>query len=149
MLRQIYWDLVRALVSTILTDAKSSMGNVAIQSSSAEEASFLFSIARSAAITGVRQCNAKLLEFGLFALAMENSQHDYRESLIELTLLNHSAQKLGGSLAEPFARIEPLCGQAFHEVCQGFLAQNWRSLDSMGYVESEDRNGQFTYRQAW
>jgi hypothetical protein len=147
-LSQVYWKFVRSMIESIIKIASNSGTDMSVSPSS-EVATFLFSIARSGAITGVRVGNEELLFLGLSALALEDLRYDYRETLIEMTLLDHSARKLGADLEQLFKRIEPYCGKDFAEACRGYFSKSWRSLDAMGYRETQDRYGGFTYEQAW
>src|SRR5690348_2935867 len=88
LLRKHYWSEVEAMFARVVDFARNSGSDVSV-GKAPDVATFLLSVSRSASITSVRAKRPELLDFGLTALAMENMQQDYRETMIELYLLDH------------------------------------------------------------
>lgn len=145
-LQRLYWDSVSESFSAITNFATEARNDITVLCS-IEMSDFLLSVARSGAIRAVRDRRTDVLDMGLIALAVENAQKDYRETLIELSLLDNSAKKTEFDTESSFLKIRDVCGNSFRDLCDGYLKQQWRSIDSMGYREACDRHGQFTYSQ--
>lgn len=116
---------------------------------SRDESGLLLGISRSAATASVAENDADRLYWGLLALVMENQKQDYRETLMELTLLDNSARKLGLQLEEVFEQVKEYALEATSELFETYFREGSRHLSAMGYVESVDKNGRFTYERTW
>lgn len=114
-----------------------------------DETILLFGIARGAATESVIEQNDKRLYWGLLALVMENQTRDYRESLIELTLLDHSAKKIGTQLEAVFEQVKGFASEKTIKLFETYFREGIRDASAMGYVESLDKDGEFTYKQSW
>lgn len=114
-----------------------------------EDSGLLFGISRSAATASIVEGNSERLQWGLLALIMENQKHDYRETLMELTLLDHSAQKLQVELETVFDPFKAYASEATSDLFQSYFREGVRQLGAMGYVEAKDKNGRFTYERTW
>ena len=116
---------------------------------SREDSGLLLGIARSAATSSVEERNADRLRWGLLALLAENQRSGYRETLIELTLLDNSARKLRISLEDTFAPLKTYGTDETRALIESYFAEGDRRLAAMGYVEAKDKAGRFIYKQAW
>jgi hypothetical protein len=96
------------------------------------------SFAHWRAVLSVRENDPSLISRGIVALAIENLRDDYRETLIVLSLLAHSAEKLQGSAEPLFDSSLALASPEFAKFVTGFLAgPPWRrGIGAMGYREA-------------
>ena len=116
---------------------------------SREDSGLLLGITRSAATSSVEEQSADRLRWGLLAILAENQRIDYRETLIELTLLDNSARKLQVALEDIFASLKTYGTDETQALIESYFAEGDRSLRAMGYIEAKDKAGRFTYEQAW
>lgn len=113
-----------------------------------EQRQFLLNAARGMAILAVRMNRAEHLRFGLLALLLEGGRSDSRETVSYLSLLNHSAGKIGGNLPTIF---ESLRGRALEDagsLIARFLSkpESARSIDLFGFQEVHRSSG-FDYKR--
>jgi hypothetical protein len=111
-----------------------------------DESGLLFGIAMSAAIWSVRESAAGRLSFGLLALILENRREDWRETLMHLCVLNHSANKLGVDLSRTYLEVRKLATPETAALMDAYFQSGERDLAAMGYIEFEDGDG-FGYRR--
>jgi hypothetical protein len=107
------------------------------------------SYAAEAAVLAVRQTSPLLIEKGLVALVIENGGDDWRDSLLVLFQLYHSAKKLGMDAEETFARISLLAEPGvIKKEMRGFPLRppGSRDLQAFCMAEEEAEDG-FRYRQ--
>ena len=110
--------------------------------------SFLFlAFSERMAVLAVRENSESRLFDGLIAHVLEDFSHDYRENLLILSLLYHSAVKLGSNPIELFRKAAALASPKSADRLVGF-AQNPGSIRSMGYEEITTLDG-FDYRRTW
>jgi hypothetical protein len=115
-----------------------------MQNLSREESSFLHGIARGRAIKAVRESNHEDLRYGLVALIFENLREDWRETLVKLCLLNHSAEKLGVNLETIFQGLRHLAKPEMVRLIDDYFKEGERNIGAMGYKEDTSTDG-FTY----
>ncbi len=87
-----------------------------------------------------------IFTFGILALLIENGRVDWRETIIELCLLNHSAAKIGFDLYEAYQNVRPFGSHEGVGVFDEYFEHGSRDIHAMGYEESSDEHG-FKYRQ--
>lgn len=114
-----------------------------------EESGLLLGVARSAATSSVTEESPDRLRWGLLGLLAENQRQDFRETLIELTLLDNSARRLGGQLEEVFESVKPYASDEMRQLVESYFKEGDRHLTAMGYIETTDETGRFTYEQQW
>jgi len=115
---------------------------------SLKDAQVFNAYAQRVAVQAVRGHSPELLQPGLLALALAGPL-DYRENLMVLALLSHSAQKLGGSLDTIIESSAPvLPGEALDRF-RDFAT--WPEADkgirAMGFAE-QGSGGGFVYVRA-
>jgi hypothetical protein len=101
------------------------------------------------AVLGVRRQSPALIEQGLVALVIEGASQDFRDSVVALAKLYHSAVKLGMEAAEAF---EQAAGQADEGIIKremsGFPFRAPQERDLKAFFETEEGTGEdFRYRQ--
>lgn len=105
----------------------------------------LINFAKRAAVLGLREPNADLVSDGLTAVAMiEQDRVDFRDILMCLGILYHTANKAGGNADEMFRRGAKLAEPEVAEFFVDFTKQTpeYRSLrDSWGYDEVQTIDG--------
>jgi hypothetical protein len=106
----------------------------------------LLGYAHLKAIQAVRENDPRAVELGLLALAVEDLRLDWRDTLVTLSLLVHSARKLRvrpGPLVERAAAVaNRQCGDLLRRFLQ--REREDQSIEAMGYQEGQDEDG-FTY----
>jgi hypothetical protein len=105
--------------------------------------------AANMAVLAVRQNSPDLIEQGLVALAIENGAQDWRDSLVALFQLYHSAGKLGMGVESTFAKIALLAEPGvIKKEMNGFPHRppESRSLKAFCMAEEIGEDG-FRYRQ--
>jgi hypothetical protein len=110
--------------------------------------SFLFFMyAGAMAVAAVRQREEERVFKGLIALAVENRVFDWRDSMMVLVLLHHSAVKIGADASELFQRAATISTQETSDLFFQFSARTPESLDlaKFGYREGTDLEGNFAY----
>jgi hypothetical protein len=110
----------------------------------------LLAFAERMAALAVREVRPELVDIGLSAAAISADLVDFRDALMVLSLLYRSAEKLGLDPSAAFAKVESFGNQYFDECIRRFphRAEADRSIQAMGYVESEDQEG-FRYQKTW
>jgi hypothetical protein len=110
----------------------------------------LLAYAERMAILSVRQQSRDLLEKALLALVVEGFRWDAREDMLILSLINHSAVKVG---ADPRQLFEGAARHASPQVAQHlreFIGRRPEdnSIQAMGYSEETTPEG-FSYARNW
>lgn len=111
-----------------------------------DESGLLFGIATSAAIWSVRESMPERLRYGLLALLFENQREDFRETLMRLCLLQHSADKLGVDLQKLFLDVQEFASPEMRTLFESYFDEGERDISAMGYEEFDDGEG-FGYRR--
>jgi hypothetical protein len=112
------------------------------------ESGFLQGIARSMAIKSVREANSGDLRYGIIALVIEDRRDDWRETLVKLCLLNHSAEKLGANLESIYLSVRFLATPETALLIDSYFKSGERDIHAMGYREDTSSEG-FTYTRTW
>jgi hypothetical protein len=101
------------------------------------ESEDLYQYANYAATYAVRLNAPELLRRGVLALAIENSTLDYRDVIGRLSLLNHSAKKLGVRFDRVFHEVMPLAPARFASTLEGFIQRSCedRAIGKFGFQE--------------
>ena len=141
-----YWALINQMVTKIFGMEKEERISL-LKTISSDDSGLLLGAARSAAIDSVIEGDKSKLQLGLSALIIENLNEDDRESLIELSLLDNSARRLQTSLEIIFEDLKDLASENIQSLFCSYFQRENRSIGVMGYVESTDKNGQFTYKK--
>jgi hypothetical protein len=115
-----------------------------------DQRKYLLNAARNMSVLAVRDKDANALRWAILALVVEDCQLDYRESLINLALLNHSANKTGVDLEKIFDSVKHCCSPQMLKFIVSFLMRpsEKQSIDAFGYVEIT-RKGGFDYKCQW
>lgn len=102
------------------------------------------------ACLAVREKSEKYIFEGLIAHVIENGKFDWRENILVLSLLYHSAIKIGADPVLLFNKAAALAEGEIKEIIRNFpnRAPEDRSIEAMGYVESESEQG-FCYKRTW
>jgi hypothetical protein len=112
---------------------------------SMEEFYTLLDFARRASVFGLRERQGGRLAAGLTAVSMvEQERVDYRDILVALSLLHHSAARVGADPAKLFRDAARLAEPNTRQLILGFLArpQQEKSLrDAWGHDEVETEGG--------
>ncbi len=107
----------------------------------------LLAFAERMANLAVRELSADSVMDGLIALAIESCRYDQRETLLILSLLYDSAEKIGMNGSEALKRAALFatteCAQTLEQ-----YARKPATIRSMGYEEMETSTG-FAYRRTW
>lgn len=111
--------------------------------------SFIRGISLGGAIWAVRESSREWIELGLRALPYEDLSNDYRDTIIKLVLLRHSAQKLGCDFQQLAKQVYSNWPWELPEWITGYVEDPVQELSSVGYVESTDEKGEFTYKRTW
>jgi hypothetical protein len=112
------------------------------------ESSFLFFMyAKAMAVEAVRERQEGKIFKGLIALAVENQVFDWRDSMMVLVLLHHSAAKIGADASQIFQRAAAIAAPQTSEGLLQFSARAPENLDlaKFGYQEGMDSEGNFAY----
>jgi hypothetical protein len=106
---------------------------------SLEEFYTLLTFAQRSSVFALRSASPGLLRDGLTAVAMiEADRTDFRDILMALALLHHSAARLGMDVRSEFASAAKLAEPATTELIESFASRDPESQnlrDSWGYVE--------------
>jgi hypothetical protein len=100
------------------------------------------------ALLAVRERSAQRVTQGLLALVIENARYDSREDLIMLSLLNHSAEKIGADPVVLFEQAALVATPQMAEHLKAFLqrAPGLKRIESMEFREVEAPDG-FRYER--
>jgi hypothetical protein len=109
-----------------------------------EESGFLLGVAHGMSETAVRESRAGRLKYGVIAIILENRHDDWRETLIHLCLLNHSANKLGVNLQAVYAELRQYATPETADLMDAFFQEGEKSIAAMGYAENNGPEG-FAY----
>jgi len=112
------------------------------------EISFLFFMfGKAMAVESVRERDEGKVFSGLISLSIENRSFDWRESLIVLSLLYHSAAKIAVTVEELFRRAAALSSSQTGDGLLQFLARTPenRDITRFGFKEGTDAEGKFSY----
>jgi hypothetical protein len=140
---------VDALVDAYRNGDESARGQIA-ETLGPDQSFALLVYAERMAIASVRQNSAELLDRALIGIMMEGFRRDARETLIALSLIDHSAKKLGLDLRTMVGNAAALGGSSMN-LLRDFCDRSDpdRSIASMGYYEGKTETGQFTYLRNW
>ena len=119
-----------------------------IRSMVTPEISFLFFMyAKAMAVDAVREREEDKVFKGLIALVVENRVFDWRDSMIVLALLHHSASKIGADASQLFHRAATISTPQTSEGFLQFSARTPENLDlaKFGYQEGTDSEDNFAY----
>ncbi|MET0646312.1 MAG: hypothetical protein ABW208_06795 [Pyrinomonadaceae bacterium] len=115
------------------------------RSISMDEFYTLLEFAKRVAVFGLRERSAARLADGLSAVAMvEQERVDYRDILVTLSLLHHSAARIGESPGKLFADAAALAEPGTAKLIRDFLKRPAKEKDlraSWGYDEVETEGG--------
>ena len=102
------------------------------------------------AILAVRIRSQNALKKGLLALVLEGFTCDMRESIMRLTLLSHSAHKIGVDMERLFEEVASSTNGDAERVLREFVGRSVedKSIESMGYSEEMTSDG-FSYSRNW
>jgi hypothetical protein len=112
------------------------------------EISFLFFMyGKTMAVEAVHEQDEAKIFKGLVALAVENQVFDWRDSLIVLPLLYHSAIKIGADAPNLFRRAAAVSTSQTADSFLQFLARTpeQRDIVKFGFKEGIDLEANFTY----
>jgi hypothetical protein len=105
----------------------------------------LLSFGRRCAVFAMRDREATHIADGLTAIAMiETNRIDFRDALLALSLLHHSAVFIGANPVDLFERAASLAESKMSELILGFLkrSEDWRDIQkSWGYTVIETKAG--------
>lgn len=131
-----------------------------IRSIFSDKHSFAFiGFSQRMAVLAVRKRSEKYLFEGLIAHVIEGGKFDWRENVLVLSLLYHSAVKIGADPVALFTRAAALAGKPSAEELADVpiaktireyphRAPEYRSIQAMGYEEAKDADG-FCYKRNW
>jgi hypothetical protein len=107
----------------------------------------LFMYAKAMAVAAVRERQGEKVFKGLVALAVENRTFDWRDSMMVLVLLHHSACKIGVDTSQLFQRAAAISTPQTSEGFLQFSARAPENLDlaKFDYREGTDSEGNFAY----
>jgi hypothetical protein len=140
-----YFEYGRELLERI--HAMSSADRVVVlRSISSDGHMLLRGLAMSSAEHAVRTSDPAFLRYGLMALIIADSAEQARESLMTLSLLGHSASKLGADLYAEFESLRDLGNDATIIAFADWFRDGCRDINAMGYRESLE-TGEFKYNR--
>lgn len=115
---------------------------------SGDNARVLGLYAERMASLAVRNNGVEPLKKGLFALLIYARTEDPKEVLLVLSLLHDAAIKIAGTAQNIFDEVGSMIGAA--DLLNGFLnrSDEDKSIDAMGYEESQNEDG-FLYVRTW
>ena len=100
------------------------------------------------AVVAVRKQSEALIFSALVGLCIEDCGWDERETLLRLSLVYHSARKLGLDAAVMFDKAAQMSTPQTGKVLRRF-ARKPTSIAAMGYSESIGQDGFFDYDRNW
>jgi hypothetical protein len=103
--------------------------------------------AGAAAVQPVRERDEEKIFKGLVALSVENQVFDWRDSMMVLFRLHHSALKIGADPSKLFRRVAAISSSRTGDNLLEFATRTAESLDlaKFGFKEGTDSYGNFTY----
>ncbi|HEY6266241.1 MAG TPA: hypothetical protein VIW93_15685 [Candidatus Acidoferrum sp.] len=109
--------------------------------------SLFFMYGKTMAVEAVRDHDEAKIFKGLVALAAENQVFDWRDSLMVLTLLYHSAIKIGADAPDLYRRVAAISTSQTADSYLQCLASTpeQRDIVKFGFKEGTDLDGNFTY----
>lgn len=119
-----------------------------IDSVPADDAAILTAFAERMASLGVRENSRRRLLEGLIALVMEDYKGDWRENVMRLAPLYHSATKINVNPETLFSEAASFGNGEAAEIIAAFPSRDPkdRSLEAMWYREANNQEG-FIYEQ--
>ena len=120
----------------------------AIRSAVAPEISFLFFLfAKTMSLEAVRQRDGEKLLSGLVAMSIENGTLDWRDSMVMLVLLYHSAVKIQADAVQLLQRAAAISTPRTRSGLLEFSLRTpeYLSLAKFGFEEGTDSEGNFAY----
>jgi hypothetical protein len=114
-----------------------------------EQRRFLLNAARGLSILAVRENRAEHLRYGLLALLLEGARSDSQETVSYLSLLNHSAAKIGASLMPIFVALGARSFANAGALIERFLSKSEpaKAISLFGFQEIQRSNG-FDYKRS-
>jgi hypothetical protein len=112
------------------------------------EISFIFFMyAGAMAVEAVRERDEGKVFKGLVALSVENQVFDWRDSMMVLVRLHHSAVKIGADAPRLFHRAAAISSLRTGDGFLEFAARTSKNVDlaEFGYQEGTDSEGNFAY----
>lgn len=112
--------------------------------------STFFFFSERMACLAVRIKSEQCLFEGLIAHAIEGGKIDWRDNILVISLLYHSAMKIGADPVTLFNMAAEFAEGEIKEIIKNFpnRAPEDRTIEAMGYVESENEQG-FCYKRTW
>jgi hypothetical protein len=110
-----------------------------------DDVGLLFGVSTDAAADAFVHRDVSHLDRGLLALIVENCQRDSRDTAQKLTILGHSAQRMGVDLRSRFAVLRSKASDPFLSFADEWFRHPRPSIESMGYREGRDRWGNFSF----
>ncbi|MFH1260124.1 MAG: hypothetical protein ABII74_10030 [Elusimicrobiota bacterium] len=110
----------------------------------------LLAFSERMAILSVREKNPRWIFEGLIAQVIEDLRQDWRENTMILSLLDHSAKKIGADPMELFKKAVDYASPKTAKFLIDFAERdpNLKSIEMMGYYEVM-REGGFWYERNW
>ena len=98
----------------------------------------------------MRGRSERSIVLGLTALAVEDCTCDSRDSTIALSLVFHSAQKIGVNVSDVFHGVAATAGQQGSHLLTSFLKRDpaQQGLGVFGFREGTNGDGEFCYADA-
>ena len=93
------------------------------------------------AVRAVRNSAVNDVALGLLAVALEGVQSDFRNSLVSLCLLHHSAIKLGSNPAPLFLQAADFATAKTRDFIIGYLQTGAKDIHAFGFAEGQDTEG--------
>lgn len=144
------FDLRLSSFMDIFVKATKEEQSFIISSFSDDYSSTFFLFSERMACLAVRERSEKYLFEGLIAHAIEGAKFDWRENILVLSLIYHSAVKIGVDPVTLFKRASEFAEEPIAHIIHEFPDRKPedRSIEAMGYIESSDKDG-FKYKRTW
>jgi hypothetical protein len=140
-------DEITNLINSFIT-ATPLEQNVVSEEAAKLKLNFVFlAFSERMAILGVRENSQNRLFKGLMAHVIEDFRYDYRENLLVISLLYHSAVKIGIDPVDLFQRAAAFARPRVADFIVKF-AKSPTGIRSMGYEEIMTPDG-FGYKRTW
>jgi hypothetical protein len=114
-----------------------------------EQRQFLLNAARGMSILAVRVNRTEYLRYGLLALLLEGARSDSQETVSYLSLLNHSAAKIGANLMAFFSALDARSFGNVGALIERFLSksESAKAISLFGFQEVQRSSG-FDYKRS-
>jgi len=93
----------------------------------------------------IRRWDVGDIRRGVAAIVLEGGRQNYRDSIVSLCLLYHSALKLSIDPYHIFSNLARLGTGKAESLVAGYLASGEKSIEAMSFKEGVDENGAFKY----